>query len=92
MIAKAVEQGKPDVSKLTEVYSAVRQPFVNFVVQASRHQGLLYELNAPGLEDLKEGDEVSREDLDKLANLINRGWDWTTKSADDGLQRALSMV
>ncbi|PPQ90605.1 hypothetical protein CVT25_007566 [Psilocybe cyanescens] len=92
ILEKAIHQGKPDVLKLARIYSTVRQPFVNFVVQASRNQGLLYELNAPGLENLKDGDDVPRDKLDNLAGLIRKGWDWTWKSADDDLQRALSML
>ncbi|KAH9478727.1 Salicylate hydroxylase [Psilocybe cubensis] len=91
LISKATQE-KLDAVKIAEVYSAVRQPFVNFVVQASRNQGLIYELNAPGLEDLKDGDDVSREDLDKLADLIRSAWDWTIESADDGLRKALAML
>ncbi|PPR03585.1 hypothetical protein CVT26_006126 [Gymnopilus dilepis] len=93
LISKAARDQTP-TSRLTQVYDAVRRPFANFVHAASRAHGLLYQFNAPGFEDIQEYDEnVSKDRLDKLAQLIVGDWEyaWTT-TADEDLKRALAMI
>ncbi|KDR65937.1 hypothetical protein GALMADRAFT_148313 [Galerina marginata CBS 339.88] len=91
-IAKAVRQGGIDIQKLAHAYDTVRQPFGNFVVAATRNQGLRYELNVPGLEGVKEGDAVPFERLTELGQSIEKAWEWTSQSASGDLQRALAML
>ncbi|KAF8903941.1 hypothetical protein CPB84DRAFT_713432 [Gymnopilus junonius] len=63
IIAKALEKDSVNIPDLTKIYDTIRQPFGNFAVEASRNQGRLYELLAPGFEDVKEGECVSAERL-----------------------------
>ncbi|KDR82014.1 hypothetical protein GALMADRAFT_221903 [Galerina marginata CBS 339.88] len=92
IIGKAARQGQIDIQKLGKIYDATRQPFGNFAVAASRNQGLLYEFNAPGFKDIKEGDTVSDDKLVELGKFIEKGYEWTYQFANDDLQRALSML
>ena len=93
LISKAIHRPKLDIAGLLNAYSAVRQPFGNFVVQASRRQGRLCEFNGPGFEEYVEGSTVSPEKIKELGDAINEGWEWTwkTKVADD-LERALAFL
>ncbi|KDR80360.1 hypothetical protein GALMADRAFT_92716 [Galerina marginata CBS 339.88] len=92
IIVKTARQGHIDVQKVGKIYDAIRQPFGNFAVTASRNAGLLYELNAPGFEDIKDGEAVSADKLAEIGKFIEKGWEWTYQSANDDLQRALSML
>lgn len=75
------------------MYSAVRQPFGNFVAQASVDQGKNYELASAELADVSEGDIIAPERLAELgkrvAGLLE--WTWATSVKDD-LARALEML
>lgn len=66
-----------DISRVTETYTAVRQPMGNFVLNASRRLGLGIELNAPDLEDLRENEPVQMARLVKVAKEITQCWEWT---------------
>jgi len=56
-------------------------------VVGSRDQGSRYEFNAPGFEDIKEGDSIGAERLGDLGRSIDKGWDFPWKySAKDDLQ------
>jgi len=73
------------------VYNAIRQPFANFVQRVSRAQGLLYEFNAPGFEDVQVNDKsVTAERLSMLGDLIVGNWEyaWST-TAEGNLKKAL---
>jgi salicylate hydroxylase len=93
LLSKAVHEGIP-ISSVTKVYNDIRQPFGNFVQNASRTHGLLYEFNAPGFEDVQELDNsLSSERLAELGQLITSEWEyaWLT-SAEGDCQRALAML
>jgi len=93
LLSKALHEGIP-ISAVTKVYNDIRQPFGNFVQNASRTHGLLYEFNAPGFEDVQElDDSISSDRLIKLGQLITREWEyaWLT-SAQGDCQRALAML
>ncbi|KAF8966624.1 FAD/NAD(P)-binding domain-containing protein [Flammula alnicola] len=81
VLAKAVQQGHVDISKITGIYSAIRQPFGNFAANTSRNQGLRYEFGSPGFEDVKEGDTLSPERLSALGESVGEGWKWTWNSS-----------
>lgn len=92
LIAKAVRSNTP-IYKLTEVYDAIRRPFANFVHAASKTHGLLYEFNAPGFEDVEEGQEVGLGRLKELGELIIGDWEYAWLStAEEDLQRGLAML
>ena len=64
----------------------------SFVV-GSRDQGILYEFNAPGFEDIQEGDPIGAEQLSDLGRSIEKGYELPWKySAIDDLHRALDML
>ena len=59
----------------------------------SREQGIRYEFNAPGFEDIKEGDLIATERLSHLGKSIEKGWELPWKySARGDLQRALAIL
>jgi len=93
LLSKAVHEGIP-ISAVIKVYNDVRQPFGNFVQDASRTHGLLYEFNAPGFEDVQELDSsLSSDRLTKLGQLITSEWEyaWST-TAEGDCQKALAML
>ncbi|KAH9478749.1 Salicylate hydroxylase [Psilocybe cubensis] len=93
MLAKELtSKEKISIEKITRVYNAVRRPFGNFVVEATIRQGLRYEFNAPGYEDIRDGETVSEERLEALGKIIAKGYDWTWQSMKNDLERALSMM
>lgn len=79
---------------MTEIYSNIRQPIGNHVLNASRNQGLMCELNAPGFESILEGDSaVPVGKLDNMAAAIAREWDWNWLSTvEEDRKRALAML
>lgn len=84
--------GNIDVPRITEIYDMVRQPFGNFAAASSNRQGHFYELNTPGFEDIKDGDDLPPEKMAELQKLIEDGWTWTWQSATPELHRALDML
>ena len=59
----------------------------------SRDQGILYEFNAPGFEDIQEGGPVGAEQLSDLERSIEKGFELPWKySARDDLHRALDIL
>ena len=93
MINKAIRQDDLSISRVPNIYSMSRKPFVNWVVGLSREQGLRYELLGEGFEDVQEGASVSRERLTELGRTIERDWEWTWKTSPyEDLQKALSML
>jgi salicylate hydroxylase len=78
---------------MSQVYSRVRQPWCNFVVEATRLQGKLYEFSTAAFENVKEGDEIPLETLEKLGKKIRDGWSWTWKSSSRvALRKGLAML
>jgi len=78
---------------MCQVYSRIRQPWGNFVVEATRIQGQLYEFSTAAYENVKEGDEIHPDILEELGNKIRDGWGWTWKSSSRGLlQEGLAML
>ncbi|KAH9475471.1 Salicylate hydroxylase [Psilocybe cubensis] len=92
LISKAVQTQVP-LSRLTNIYDAIRRPFANFVHSASRTHGLLYEFNAPEFLEVQKGEEVGLEKLEKLGEMIVGDWEyaWLT-TAEDDLERGLAML
>ena len=95
ILAKAVTTRPAEsisISGLTEIYTTIRQPVANFVQKSSRDQGLIYQFNGPGFEDVQEGDEVSPDKLAKLLHMIEKGWEWVSISPMGDITKALAMV
>ncbi|KAF8955136.1 salicylate hydroxylase [Flammula alnicola] len=93
LLAKGLAEGQLDILRVTKAYNSVRQPFGNFVVNATRQQGRRYELNISGFEDIKEGDMISPRQLAEVGKLIEKGWEWTWKtSIKNDLERALAKL
>ncbi|KDR71739.1 hypothetical protein GALMADRAFT_253476 [Galerina marginata CBS 339.88] len=92
LIAKAVQTNKP-ISELNKVYDAIRRPFANSVHAASRAHGLLYQFNASGFEDVAVGQQLGKERLEQLAELIVGDWEyaWMT-TAEEDLVKGLAML
>jgi salicylate hydroxylase len=82
-----------DVARIAEVYSTVRQPMGNFVLNNSRKQGFRYELNAAGWEDVQEHEPVEIDRMVSLAEEIVRAWRWVwMTSVLEDQKRALSLL
>jgi len=77
------------------VYDDIRRPFANFVQDASRTHGLLYEFNAPGFIEGDDANMSQDEDLflSRLGNAIIDDWEyaWTT-TIDDDLKKAVNSI
>ena len=92
VMAESIRRGgSVDISKVGKIYDAIRQPFGNSSVRATRNMGLLYEFSAPGFEDVKPGEVLSEERIAELRESIEKNWQWTHQSASGDLERALSM-
>ncbi|KJA17338.1 hypothetical protein HYPSUDRAFT_46532 [Hypholoma sublateritium FD-334 SS-4] len=82
-----------DIAHIIASYSAVRQPFGNFVVQASVEQGKNYEFEGAEFADVREGDTVAPERLaaleERISDLVR--WTWDSSIADD-LHHALELM
>ena len=92
ILHKGISKGA-SIEQMSQVYSRVRQPWGNFVVEATRLQGRLYEFCNPAFANIKEGDEVPLEILEDLGNKIQAGWRWTWKSSSQvPLQEGLAKL
>ncbi|KAF5318623.1 hypothetical protein D9619_010719 [Psilocybe cf. subviscida] len=81
------------IDEMSQVYSRIRQPWGNFVVEATRLQGQLYEFSNATFENVKEGDEIPLETLEELGNQIREGFGWTWRSSSNGpLQEGLARL
>ncbi|TFK32363.1 hypothetical protein BDQ12DRAFT_692561, partial [Crucibulum laeve] len=60
-------KGREGIPRLLEVYNSVRQSIGNYVLEIFQIQGMHCQFNAPGFEDVREGDEV---ELMKLKSLF----------------------
>jgi salicylate hydroxylase len=86
-------QDNLDVARMTEIYSMVRQPMGNFVLDNSRKQGFRYELNVAELEDIQENEPVQIDRLFILTEQIIRAWKWSwTTSVLDDQRRAIALL
>ncbi|TFK36172.1 salicylate hydroxylase [Crucibulum laeve] len=65
-------KGREGIPRLLEVYNSVRQPIGNYVLEISRIQGMHCQFNAPGFEDVREGDEVELMKLKSLIKTLSR--------------------
>ena len=95
LLAAEIGQGRTcwDTKKITDAYNLVRQPFGNFVVNATHQQGRRYDLNTPALEAVNEGDYISPCELAYLGRSIEEGWEWTWNTSVNGdLERALAVL
>ncbi|PPQ92525.1 hypothetical protein CVT25_010358 [Psilocybe cyanescens] len=92
VLSKGVRSGNFDIPKLIKIYDTIRQPFAVFAADASVRLGRLLDLHSPGFEDIKDGDEVTPESIEKLAKSIQDVWEWTWQSAKPDLEKALAMV
>ncbi|KAF4588988.1 hypothetical protein EYR40_010544 [Pleurotus pulmonarius] len=95
VLAALVSDPRCTVSSIPEVlriYNDVRQPFANHVQEASRLQGLCYELNGPRFaHTLPVGQSVTPEALREIIADLIEGWKWQwTRSAETQKERALS--
>ena len=79
------------LSRALQAYDAVRRPFTQGALQRSRTQGLLYQLNAPGWEDLTAEDSTAgrfpREKLDDIGRAIEASMKWQADGAEIGEER-----
>ncbi|KAF5318625.1 hypothetical protein D9619_010713 [Psilocybe cf. subviscida] len=80
ILDKGISKGA-SIEEISQVYNRIRQPWGNFVVEATRLQGRLYEFSNTTFESVKEGDEVAPETLKELGNKIRDGWGWTWKNS-----------
>ncbi|TFK35822.1 FAD/NAD(P)-binding domain-containing protein [Crucibulum laeve] len=82
------------ISRLSEIYTTVRQPVGNFVQNLSRTEGLLYEFNAPICEDIKELDSsIPQSRLVEIGEEVAKAWEWLwTSSAEPDRVKAEEMV
>ena len=64
------------------------------MLRGSRKSGLLYQLVAPGFEDVVEGDtDVPMEKLLEVFEAVGREWAWTwEENVEDDRKRALEML
>ncbi|KAF9561145.1 FAD/NAD(P)-binding domain-containing protein [Agrocybe pediades] len=93
ILAKGLRSGKlADISKAAKVYDEIRQPFGNFAAAATNKLGHLLDLDAPGFETIKDGEEVPKDAITQLGDSIQDLWSWTWKSAKPDLERALAML
>ncbi|KAF9445791.1 salicylate hydroxylase [Macrolepiota fuliginosa MF-IS2] len=92
VITMGVQDGI-DVARIIEIYSTVRQPMGNFVLNSSRSQGLRYELNSIGFEDVRENEPIQMDRMIGLAEEIIRGWKWSwTTSVQEDQKRAKALL
>jgi salicylate hydroxylase len=68
-------QGSKDIQRITDIYTVIRRPTANSFAVGSREQGIRYEFNASGFEDIEEGDPIAAERLNDLGRSIEKGWD-----------------
>jgi salicylate hydroxylase len=93
LLNKLLRQGRKDIHRITSAYTAIRRPRASSFVVGSRGQGIRYEFNAPGFEDIQEGDPITAERLSDLGRSIEKGFELPWKySARDDLQRALDIL
>ncbi|KIM47102.1 hypothetical protein M413DRAFT_269711 [Hebeloma cylindrosporum] len=88
-----IDRGATKLDKVTSAYTAIRRPTATSFVVGSRDQRNRYEFNAPGFEDIQEGDNISPERLSELGKSMEEGWDlpWNNSARDD-IKRALDML
>ncbi|KAF5383335.1 hypothetical protein D9757_008410 [Collybiopsis confluens] len=76
-----------------QAYNFVRQPFVNMIKNMTRIQGLHYELNSPGLDDVTNvGQELSPEQISLLRSGLTENRSWWEADAEEELRRAIEVV
>jgi salicylate hydroxylase len=75
LMIEGIRDGK-EMAQVIEIYSKLRQPRGNFVLNASRSQGFRFEFNTAEFEDLQENEAVQESRLSNLAKEIDGGWDW----------------
>ncbi|KAF9553099.1 FAD/NAD(P)-binding domain-containing protein [Agrocybe pediades] len=94
VIDKAVKMtnGRVDVSKISKVYNAIRQPYCNAAAANSRALGSQYQFNVPGFEQYGDGEDVPKEKMAELSKLMSQGWEWTGTSVMPDVERALAML
>jgi len=93
VLAKGLKNGNvADIPKIARVYDAIRQPFGNFAAAATNKLGHLLDLDAPGFENIKDGEVGHADKVKELGESIQGLWAWTWKSAKPDLERALAML
>lgn len=77
-----------------EIYNTIRCPEGNRTLQASLDFGRLLELDFPGMETFKEGDDtMPTELLESLGRTVSKDWEWIWKETAEGdKRRALDML
>ncbi|KAJ3565484.1 hypothetical protein NP233_g7603 [Leucocoprinus birnbaumii] len=80
------------LSLIAEIHNMIRVPQAIRRSQASFDQGHIYGLDVPGFEHFGEGDDVPRDKLIELFQLLERNWSWTTSRADVDRKRAINML
>lgn len=77
-----------------QIYDQIRQPKGNYVLNSSRANGLIYELNGAGTEDIgPHDDSVPKEKLEGLGKEASMHWDWAwSTSAEEDRKKALAML
>ncbi|PPQ64966.1 hypothetical protein CVT24_008154 [Panaeolus cyanescens] len=86
-------KNKASVQSIADIFNTTRCPAGNKVLEGSRQSGMLQELVAPGLENVKEGDTVAHEKLLEVADALAALWGWVwLESAEGDRKRALAML
>ncbi|KAF4609568.1 hypothetical protein D9613_012306 [Agrocybe pediades] len=82
------------VSKVTEIYNAIRCPIGNMALEKSRRCGNLCQLLGPGFGNVKDGDaNLPRWKLLRITKGYDKELEWVWKeSADIDRARALAML
>ncbi|KAF9002468.1 salicylate hydroxylase [Cyathus striatus] len=74
---------KKTLSTVSKVFSEIRQPVGNKVLDDSRKQGMRCQLVASGFDDVEEGREVDIERLRELFEDFSYAFDWVWNSSAD---------
>ncbi|KAJ7838496.1 hypothetical protein B0H14DRAFT_3870038 [Mycena olivaceomarginata] len=80
------------VSTALKVYSDIRQPYTNSIVEKSRLVGLIYEFAAPGLYDGVDRENEAK-GLREIGAAIKNEWEWVSQHGlQDDWRRAEKLL
>ncbi|KAG7442159.1 FAD/NAD(P)-binding domain-containing protein [Guyanagaster necrorhizus] len=71
------------IPKVLAAYSKIRQPYGNHILTSAKTEGLLYEFNAPGFEDIRDGDDrLKPRQMEDMMEKVKEGWAWSWSTLD----------
>lgn len=93
MLGRLFSQASEKWPLVLQAYNHVRQPLGNKIQRSAREQGLYYDLNAPGFENITAmGQDLTSDQISIMCHTFTENWSWREDDVDEDLKQGVEFL